>query len=839
MLKFLYRGIILLCIFAGAFFYFSKDMKEEIPEMQQTIKMDKTTFPILTIRLGDEYLNVLHGYSNNLNANMVRESITPIDSNQNIDAVIDGKGNDVKRVIYELRNVSDNKLIETNTINALEKEGELKTARIKFKETLAENTEYAVKITLITSESKKMNYYTRVKKIDEVYFKEKIDFVMDFHNSIMDKEKAQDIIAYLEPQSSADNASLAYVDIHSSFDLISWGNLKPQVKGEIVPIINEINTDTASVSLNYIISGETDTGEELYSVKEFYRVRYTATRMYLLNYERTTEAYFNPALASLSKSEFKVGITNDIDTKLFVSSDRNKLSFVRQKELWLYNLSENKMVNVFTFRQKDTDYIRDTYSEHDVRILNMDDEGNIDFMVYGYMNRGVYEGRVCIVFYKYFIGEDRIEEVLYIPMDITYELLKEEIENFSYVNKQNVFYFNFKNTIYSYNLITKNLSTIASDISSDNYIVSVAKHYIAWEDNKDGRETTSINILDLETGEQDKITANNGDRINLLGEIDNNIIYGYAKAADISKAEDGSLLIPMYKIEIANSQAIILKEYKKAGYYVTGTSVDNNVITLERVKKTDQGQYESTSTDNILNKVSQTSEAFEITKRITEKFLTEYYISLPSGFIMKELPKTDTTVNTIIKADTTLRLEDVIDVSATYTVYAHGGVEGIYENLGTAITIADEKVGVVVNHNGVIVWERGIKSLQKEISDIEPIYTGNSRTDCASMVLKHKSGYAMSNLGEDSVYDILDKEIPESVLNLTRCTLDQVLYYVNKGIPVIGMKDKKNAVLIIGFDMYNITVIDPSQQRTMKIGLNDSKTLFEGAGNMFFSYLSE
>jgi hypothetical protein len=613
MLKLLYRGIILLCIFVGSFYYFSKDMKEEIPEMQQTIKMDETTFPILTIRLGDEYLNVLHGYSNNLNANIVRESITPIDSNQSFEAIIDGKGNDVKRVIYELRAVSDNKLIETDTINALEKEGELKTARIKFKEVLNDNTEYAVKITLITSESKKMSYYTRVKRIGMSYYKEKMDFIMDFHNSLMNKNRAEDIIAYLEPQSSADNSSLSYVDIHSSFDLISWGNLKPQVMGEVVPTINEINSDAASISLNYIISGKTDTGVELYAVKEFYRVRYTSTRMYLLNYERTMEAYFDPTLASLSKSEFKIGITNSSDTKLFTSTDRNKLSFVRQKELWLYNLSENKIVKVFAFRQDDTDYVRDIYNEHDVRVLNMDDEGNIDFMVYGYMNRGVYEGRVCIVFYKYYIGEDRIEEVLYIPMDITYQLLKEEVENFSYVNKQDVFYFNFNDTIYSYNLITKSLSNIASDITSNNYVVSTSKHYIAWENNKDARETTSINILDLETGEKGEIVANSSDRINLLGEIDNNIIYGFAKAADISRAADGNLSIPMYKIEIADATTKVLKEYKKSGYYVTNTSVEGNVITLERVKKAEDGQYESTSTDNILNKVSQTSKAFEVT----------------------------------------------------------------------------------------------------------------------------------------------------------------------------------------------------------------------------------
>lgn len=839
MLKLVYRGFILICVFIGSFYYFSKDMKEEIPQMLQTIKMDEATFPVITIRLGEEYLNLLHGYSNNLNANMVRESITPIDSNQSFEAVIDGKGNDVKRVIYELRTVSDNKLIETDTINALEKEGDKKTARVRLKEDLAQNKEYAIKITLITSESKKMNYYTRVKKIDTAHYKEKKDFIMEFHNAIMDRNKAESIIPYLEPNSDADNTSLAYVDIHSKFELIRWGNLKPQVMGEIIPTINEINSDTASVSLQYIITGETDTGVEMYSVKEFYRVRYTPTRMYLLDYDRTMEGYFDPVLTSLTKSEFKIGITNNYETDLFTSNDRNKLSFVRQKELWLYNLPENRIIKVFSFRQEESDYVRDIYNEHDVKILNMDEEGNIDFMVYGYMNRGVYEGRVCIVFYKYYMGENRIEEVLYIPMDITYQLLKEEIEHFSYVNKQNVFYFNFKNMIYAYDLITKHLSVIASDVSSDNYIVSTSKHYIAWEDNKDGRETTSIEILDLETGERGKITASSGERINLLGEIDNNIIYGFAKIENITRAADGSLFFPMYKIEIADSSTKILKEYMSEGYYVTQTAVENNVITLERVKKTSEGQYEAATPDNILNKISQVSKAFEVTKRVTEKFLTEYYISLPSGFIMKELPETDNTINTVIKVDTTLRLEDALEIDSTYVVYAHGGVEGLYEDLGIAIKTADDKVGVVTNSLGQTVWERGIKSLQKEINGITPVYTENSRKDCVSMLLKYKIGYEIWDLGGESVYDMLEKEIPDSVLNLTSCTLDQVLYYVNKGIPVVGMKDKNNGVLIIGFDMYNITVIDPTLKRTMKIGLNDSKAMFEGAGNMFFSYLSE
>ncbi len=844
MLKFLYKGIILLCIFAASLYYFGRDIKEEVFDIQKTIEMGETSFPILTIRLNKNEINLLHGYTNNLNANLVRDSITPLDGDQSFEVVIDGRENDVKRVIYELRYVTDNKLLETDTINALEKEEDKKTAKIKFKTKMEEGLEYAVKITLVTSESRKMNYYTRAKLQPSSYYKEKLDFVTDFHNAIMDKDKAESINMYLEPDGDADNSSLSYVNIHSSFDLIRWGNLNPKVEGSIVPTVKEINADTASVELKYMISAETESGLEYYYVKEFYRIRYTSSRMYLLNYERNMESVFDIDMTSLSKSELKLGITNQTDIDLVSSSDDNKLSFVRQRELWYYNLAENSAVKVFSFRQKNTDYVRDIYDEHDVKILNMDDDGNIDFCVYGYMNRGVYEGRVGIVLYRYYSGENRIEELVYIPMNITYQILKEELDSFSYVNQLDVFYFTLNHKIYAFNLITKALTVIASEVGSDDYVVSKDDHYIAWQNNSNPQKSTEIIILDLESGTKQKITAPDGSNINLLGKIDNHIIYGLVKTKNITKQIDGSVLVPMHKIDIADSKSNILKEYYKKGYYVSGITVNENIIALKRVKKQNgTNGYAACEEDYILNTLTGKRKAIGLTSRTTKKTLTEFYISLPSGFAMEEKPQYDSTINTIITADTTLQLEDSDIITESYTVYALGGVQGIYDQAGEAINQADNTAGVVLNDNQQKIWERSVKSSLKEIGNITPVYTSGSIDSVKAsvqMLLNYRSGgFNSDNLKSGTVNEMLSRSIGDSVLNLTGCTLEEVLYYIDKNVPVIGMKDKDNAVLIVGYDAYNITVIDPSLHQSKKIGLNDATAMFEEAGNLFFSYLTD
>lgn len=847
MLKHIYRAIILVCIFAGSIYYFGLEMKEETFDLDRTIEMSQTSFPVVTMQIDDNLINLLHGYSNNMNASMMRESITPLNDDQSFTVYIDEKENDVKRVIYELRDVSDNKLLETDTINALEKIDTSKTAKVKIKNPLEDGQEYTVKITLVTSESRKMNYYTRVTKITNSYYSKKLDFVMDMHKTLLDKEKSEEIVDYFEPNDKADNSSFAYVDIHSSFDLISYGDLNPTVLSETVPTITEINNDFGLVELLYIISVKTDDGTEYYNVRELYRVRYTNQRMYLLNYERTMESVFDIDNLSLAKSELKIGITNNKNIELVTSSNDSKLAFVRERELWYYNLAANSPVKVFSFNQKNTDYIRDNYDQHEVKILKMDDSGNISFMVYGYMNRGAYEGKVAIVLYQFYNGVNRIEELVYIPVNVPYQILKEEINEFSYVNSNNIFYFTLNHNIYSYNLTSKKLLTIATNVKEEDFVFIKNLKYIAIQDNGNVKESKSITVINLETGEERKMKTPKDTNINLLGYIDDNIIYGNVYTEDIGANIDGSELVPMYQISIVDVNGKVRKKYKMKDYYISNIEVDSNVITLERMTKNpNEGKtrFIPTEPDNILNKVTEKTKIIDTNSRVTDKMNTEFYIYLPAGYVLEKKPKVVTTVNTIIAKDTTLRLEEEDAVIGEYFVYAYGKVKGIYDNLGEAVTIANSAVGTVLDNKGQVVWERKLRSNTIEISDISKIYTSgsvNSLKAVSDMMIDYQYGDINKGSNENAVNNMgeyLSKYFGDSLINLTGANLDEMLYYVGQRRPVIGMKNSKDAVLIIGYDAFNITVIDPELRKTMKIGLNDGAAMFKEAGNIFFSYYS-
>ena len=53
----------------------------------------------------------------------------------------------------------------------------------------------------------------------------------------------------------------------------------------------------------------------------------------------------------------------------------------------------------------------------------------------------------------------------------------------------------------------------------------------------------------------------------------------------------------------------------------------------------------------------------------------------------------------------------------------------------------------------------------------------------------------------------------------------------------MAMTGGGGAVIIIGYDAKNTVLYDPKNESVYKMGMNDSKNMFEKAGNRFITYV--
>lgn len=838
-LKHIYKILGLFFLFILSIIYFGRTIPEISVATTTATSLKDSTFPLVYLQLGDYTVNTLRGYSSNLDSGLVRESITPLDTNKKFTVKIQQNASKIKRLAFELQDIANKKVIETGAMTAFDTEKDYRTANLKLNEGLDTSTEYGLQITLTTNYSKKIYFYTRIKYYPNDFFLDKkLDFVKKFHKATFGKEKNFKFSSYLEANTNED-ATFADVDIHSSQSMITWKKLKPKILTDVIPTINELNIETAAVSQTYFIQMNTDSGTETYSVKEYYRIRYSGGRIYLLAFHRTTEALFDPNLVSLKKSEFKIGISNQSDMELTSSQSNKQVAFVRNGSLWYYNLNKNKLTSVFSFEQGSKDYLIDYYNQHDIKILNIDDNGNISFMLYGYMNCGDYEGRVGVLLYDYDSKKNQILERVYLPLTITYQQLKEDIGEFSYVNDKNIFYFSLNDKVYAYNIASKRYEYLTENAARDNFSMLKDAKCFVWSNLGKNGQADSITILDLDTSKSLTVDSPPSESIVVLGTIDSNIVYGFVRNQDIYESTTGEIITPAYKVIISNCKGEVLREYRVKNRYVTGANVDDNVIHLKRVQKKN-GTFSEVSDDTIMNQKNTKTKSVRLTTRVTDKFLTENYLSLPAGFVLEEKPKVTATKQVMVTQNTTLHLSNnEMSNSAKYYIYADGEITKSTTNAAKAIQEADSQMGTVMDNFSHIVWERGGKFLSKQIGNISYPEGNVSSTKASAQMLLQAAQVTTttSQLNGKSILSMLKKHL-EYPVALTGCTLDEVLYFVSGEKPVIGMLQNNHAVLITEYTTSQVTWMDPVTKSKKTMSLSRAEKLFKNAGYRFVSYIS-
>ena len=840
-MKYTVRILILLGIFIGSIYFFGSNMDEAMFGSVKTAEMPEAELPTIELQSDGVSVNKLHGYTSAVDTFSIRENLVAVEGEQTVELLIQENETDVRKLHYEVLNVNTKEEIAEGTINAFDRDEDKKKARIKISGKMESGQEYAVELMLVDSESRRIYYYFRVKYYENSEFAEKVEFIRNISNWALEKNHNA-VIPYLESTYRGEGSTYSHVDIKDSFFMVCWGNLEPTVLTEPVLTISEIYSNIAVGTLDYMVELATDTGVEQYYVKEKFRVIVSGTSKHLLNYERTMEAVFDETLASLSQNQFKLGVANDTGIGLLTNSDASQLAFVRNKELWHYNMAENTLSKVFSFRKENEAELGLSYDQYDVRILKLHESGDISFMVYGYMGKGEYEGKTGIVLYRYYRGEERIEEQLYLPVGETYQKIKEELGSFSYMNDVDVFFFMVYSTMYSYNLITKELVVIADNAVADSVAFFRDSGYVCWQE----AGYTEVKLLRLETGEQKVLSAAEGEFIRILGKINENIICGYGLLSDCMIMGDGSVLYPAYEVKILNENLEEKKTYQKTGYYVAEAEITPNSIRLRRVEKNADGIYEEAEDDYILNSMEAKKRPVSLNKRITEKMFAEYYIDLPSTYEMKEVPVRQSVPYTLISEDTTVRISALENGAEEYMVYSFGAIVSIGESCASAVQLADraDVVGTVINEDGVVIWERGVKNAASHLKELEGQSIKKSGLSSRQEAVRMMAAYLdiepdVSAFGEtDGVKDFMEKFTGQRVLALSGATLDEVLYFVYRGAPVYAMKNRTDAVVITGYTASSVTVYEPSNGKYKVYSLKDAEKMFEEAGNIFTSYVN-
>ena len=639
-------------------------------------------------------------------------------------------------------------------------------------------------------------------------------FASSFAQMCMDKNSADGLAAYLESTESS-STNFTAVTIQSPLSTISWGNLSPQISKKGIPVIKEINETTASISLEYEIKAANENGgAEYYNVTDFYRLRYTDTRIMLLDFQRSADQVFDPQRAVITDDGLLLGV-RDKNVTMLSNEDGSVTAFTQEGALWTYAPDTGKFVDVFDFRRKSNGDFRDSRMEHDIKLLGINDSGDLDFMVYGYMNRGTYEGYCGVGIYHYDHDQNVVEERVFIPTSESFEFLKSDLGTLSYVNKDNQLFLLLAGRLYQINIDESSYDVLADNIDGNQFAVSATNAHAAWRIS-DGDQAGQVEFIDFDTLETRNATPDAGQSLRVLGFMNEDVVYGIVLDGDSLTDENGHTTDGITSIRIEGFDGTVKKEYHQDGYYITNVTVGSTLMQFNLSEKTGSS-YTVKNKDNIMNNQAAAAKVVSAEQSST----TRRGVIVKLAFDNK--PETDEPLILTAKmkntGEKTVQLDvDKSQISNIYYVYAKCGLDSTWTDPAQAILHADSLTGVVLNRAQQYVWERGNMKTQLTLN-----------TEDVPVIIRSGSWDK----------DVLQQGLGDSgtVIDLTGCSLENVLYEISAQRAVIAKTGADSSVVIVGYDQYNTWLLDPATGEVSPYGMNDSTALFQAAGNVFISYL--
>lgn len=818
------RIVILLGIFivavAGYFFWSQRSAGKSNTVY---VSMEEPGLPVVYMNMFDRTMNCLHGYTMEMGNAEARTALTVLPADRSLQITAQEYKGEVIGVHYEIRTTDMSRLVERTDVSGYQENDGTLTAVLPIQNLLTKEKEYLLDLMLDTADYGTVHYYTRIIWTDNANIQAMIDLAANFSSKTYNYDLARELTTYLESSETADNSSLAHVSINNSFNQLTWAGLAIQQVGESRINLKELDGIMGEVEIAYEVSRENEKGyTEYYEVTDHFTMKWNAQRIYMMNYNREMNQIFEGWQELYTGKRIIAGIVGDDQISTKKSPDQNTIAFVSNRDLWTYDQHDGDAVRVFSFRSGTDDGIRSSFDRNNCKILSVEDDGSVDFLVYGYMNRGIHEGRSGVVLYHYNHGDNTLEERFFAPVSRSYEALKSDVNQLAYLGDADMFYMMLDHAVYGVDLNSREYVLIAKNLSEGSYAVGAEGQRLAWQDADDIYGASKIQIMNLDTGRKLEIQGEDGGLVRALGYVGNDFVYGLAREGDAWRSNSRIIELPMYAVQIVDDDLNVQKRYEKPGKYVSSVTVDYSRVHLNEAVQIGNQSYYVTGEDTIVcNEDTGTDPmkgigwfASDIRERLS--FIQLNQDVKANRTIKTTAPKKMTHDES---GELTLTTEKAAQKMVFYA-YGAGHLKGIYQNFAEAVQTAYADMGYVTGEDQTILWNRVNRTNQRNIREVQA---------AAYSLEQHLDDFDTSQLYDDGVL----------MLDARGCSLSQVLYFIDQGMPVLAYTDAGQHVVIYGFDAYNISVYDPAGGSYYKMGLNDAAAYFDQLKNDFLCGLKK
>ena len=824
------RIIVLSVIFVLAIVVFSFLTNRGSVDM--TADMSSATLPTVSFRVAGREANMLVGHKRNMNPAAVRDTISIYGESEKLEMKIHHDVDSVDSVSYEIYSLDGEEKLYQERIDKVKD-----TLKLKMGAKLAEGQEALLKLTLHCGETP-LYYYTRVMKEQDYHVEECVNYIEELHTNIFKKQNDDAVKKVMESNAQGDNTTLQHVTIHSDLPHIMWGSLKPKLINELQYEIKEVKKAYTSVLLRYQVECTGDNNEkERYYVKEFFKVAYGTERVYLLEYDRTMEEVFDTSNVTLSSKGVLLGIASE-NTAYKVNADGTIVAFVQANELWNYQREEDALSLVFSFASAEKYDARNLTDAHTIQILSMEDDGNMTFSVSGYMNRGEHEGESGIAIYYYYASKNCTKEIAFIPSTQSQAVLEKTLGESAYYNqKQDVLYVLSNGTLRKIEMTDNTSSVLVESLTKGQYVASSDGHLFAYQKHADGNAVTEV--WDFAKDSTKALTAAEGEVVVPLGFVGDDFVYGISLTENAGFDMSGAAVQAMHKVEIRNSKNKVIKTYEQPNVYVLRASIDNNMITLKQGVK-EGNLFKEISEDYITNNESSSGDQVVLKSYWTDLKETQYRLTFAKS-IQDTKAKALHPKQVIQERVTVLELESDVNEKFFY-VYGHGRQAGAFEEAGDAIALAEKLSGVVISPGQNYVWEADNRVAWYRNFNVSPFVLKDGENYLAACVRKvlgyeGKSADVVMELQSKTPEQIMSEQLETEAVRFRGCSVKDMFYLIDKGVPIIGLKDNTNAILFIGYDAKTATYIDPTNGGTYASSIEKIDEMLKGSGNTFIGYV--